>query len=71
VRPSAVTTRTTFLKHMAELDILHFGLEPDETFLAYKDIEMVIGLQEGILVEVIAKMTPKVVIMGGKSDDGD
>jgi tRNA-splicing ligase RtcB len=61
----------TFLKHMAELDILHFGLEPDETFLAYKDIEMVIGLQAGILVEVIAKMTPKVVIMGGKSDDGD
>lgn len=60
-----------FLKHMAELDILHFGLEPDETFLAYKDIEMVIGLQAGILVEVIAKMTPKVVIMGGKSDDGD
>ena len=60
-----------FLKHMAALDILHFGLEPDETFLAYKDIEMVIGLQEGVLVEVIAKMTPKVVIMGGKSDDGD
>jgi tRNA-splicing ligase RtcB len=60
-----------FVKHMAELDILHFGLEPDETFLAYKDIEMVIGLQEGILVEVVAKMTPKVVIMGGKSDDGD
>jgi tRNA-splicing ligase RtcB len=60
-----------FLKHMAELDILHFGLEPDETFLAYKDIEMVISLQEGVLVEVIARMTPKVVIMGGKSDDGD
>ncbi|HHY56573.1 MAG TPA: RtcB family protein [Chloroflexi bacterium] len=60
-----------FLTHMKALDILHFGLEPDETFLAYKDIEMVIGLQEGILVEVIARMTPKVVIMGGKSDDGD
>ncbi len=60
-----------FLKHMAELDILHFGLEPDETFQAYKDIEMVIALQEGILVEVIARMTPKVVLMGGKSDDGD
>lgn len=60
-----------FLQHMAALDILHFGLKPDETFLAYKDIEMVIGLQEGVLVEVIARMTPKVVIMGGKSDDGD
>lgn len=60
-----------FRRHMAALDILHFGLEPDETFQAYKDIEMVIGLQEGILVEVIARMTPKVVLMGGKSDDGD
>lgn len=60
-----------FRQHMAALDILHFGLEPDETFQAYKDIEMVIGLQEGILVEVIARMTPKVVLMGGKSDDGD
>ena len=60
-----------FLKHMAALDILHFGLEPDETFQAYKDIEMVIAVQEGILVEVIARMTPKVVLMGGKSDDGD
>ncbi|GIK75719.1 MAG: RNA-splicing ligase RtcB [Chloroflexota bacterium] len=60
-----------FLKHMAALDILHFGLEPDETFLAYKDIEMVIALQEGLLIEVIARMTPKVVLMGGKSDDGD
>ncbi|HAJ37434.1 MAG TPA: RtcB family protein [Chloroflexi bacterium] len=60
-----------FRQRMAALDILHFGLEPDETFLAYKDIEMIIGLQEGILVEVIARMTPKVVIMGGKSDDGD
>lgn len=60
-----------FLQHMAALDIQHFGLEPDETFQAYKDIEMVIGLQEGILVDVIAKMTPKVVIMGGRSDDGD
>ncbi len=60
-----------FHRHMAALDILHFGLEPDETFQAYKDIEMVIGLQEGVLVEVIARMTPKVVLMGGKSDDGD
>ena len=32
---------------------------------------MVIAAQEGILVEIIARMTPKVVLMGGKSDDGD
>jgi hypothetical protein len=56
---------------MAALDILHFGLEPDETCFAYKDIERVIALQAGILVEVVARMTPKVVIMGGRSDDGD
>jgi tRNA-splicing ligase RtcB len=61
----------SFRQHMAALDILHVGLEADETFQAYKDIEMVIGLQEGVLVEVVAKMTPKVVLMGGVSDDGD
>ncbi len=61
----------TFVDHMARRDILHFGLEPDETFLAYKDIEMVIELQKGTLIDVVARMTPKVVIMGGRSDDGD
>ena len=60
-----------FQKHMAQSDILHFGLAPDETFMAYKDIEMVIGLQDGVLIEPIARMTPRVVIMGGRSDDGD
>lgn len=56
-----------FLQHMTALDILHFGLEADETFQAYKDIEMVIALQEGVLVEVIARMTPKVVLMGERA----
>ncbi|MEM7134170.1 MAG: RtcB family protein [Chloroflexota bacterium] len=60
-----------FQKHMNRNDILHFGLAPDETFMAYKDIEMVIDLQDGVLIEPIARMTPRVVIMGGKSDDGD
>ncbi|MCB0061748.1 MAG: RtcB family protein [Caldilineaceae bacterium] len=60
-----------FQKHMTTNDIMHFGLAPDETFLAYKDIEMVMGLQAGVLVEPIARMTPRVVIMGGQSDDGD
>ncbi len=60
-----------FQKHMAANDILHFGLSPDETFMAYKDIEMVIGLQAGLLIEPIARMTPRVVLMGGQADDGD
>ena len=62
---------STVARHMAAHDILHFGLEPDETFLAYKDIDMVIRLQDGVLIEPIARMLPKVVIMGGRSDDGD
>lgn len=60
-----------FQRHMNEQDILHFGLAPDETFMAYKDIEMVMGLQDGVLVEPVARLTPRVVIMGGKADDGD
>ncbi|MEZ4679329.1 MAG: hypothetical protein R2932_34430 [Caldilineaceae bacterium] len=44
---------------MAANNILHFGLAPDETFMAYKDIEMVIGLQDGVLIEPLARMTPR------------
>ncbi|GIK40346.1 MAG: RNA-splicing ligase RtcB [Chloroflexota bacterium] len=59
-----------FQDWMAEHGILFFGVAPDETLLAYKDIERVMGLQTD-LVRPVAKMLPKVVIMGGKSDDGD
>lgn len=62
---------TRFQEHMATNDILHFGLAPDETFMAYKDIEMVMAQQAGVLVEPLARMVPRVVIMGGQSDDGD
>lgn len=55
---------------MKEQDILSFGLAPDETLLAYKDIDHVMSLQTD-LVRPVARMWPKVVIMGGKSDDGD
>lgn len=51
-------------------DILTFGLNPDETFLAYKDIDEVMLAQQD-LVTPVAKLLPKIVIMGGKSDDGD
>jgi len=51
-------------------NILHYGVAPDETFMAYKDINEVMSKQQD-LIEVVATMHPKVVIMGGKSDDGD
>ena len=60
-----------FQQHMQEKDILAFGVEPDETYLAYKDIEHVMALQEGSLVRSVARLFPSVVIMGGRSDDGD
>ena len=56
---------------MAQHDILYHGVAPDETLLAYKDIETVIGLQEGVLVEIVAEMFPVAVRMGGEADDGD
>ena len=52
--------------HMQVKDILTAGVATDETFMAYKDIERVIQLQDGLLVTVLAKMYPKIVIMGGK-----
>lgn len=51
-------------------DILTCGLEADETFMAYKDIERVMYAQQD-LVEISATLIPKVVVMGGQSDDGD
>lgn len=58
-------------KWMIRHDIASFGVAPDESLLAYKDIEMVIELQRGVLVDVVADMFPVAVVMGGKSDDGD
>ncbi len=60
-----------YQSHMRYHDILSFGVAPDETYMAYKDIQRVIDLQEGRLVRVIARLTPSVVIMGGRADDGD
>ena len=60
-----------YQQHMQEMDILSFGVEADETYLAYKDIEHVMALQEGTLVRTVARLMPSVVIMGGHADDGD
>lgn len=60
-------------KHMSDLDILTYGLDKDESSQAYKPIEDVIGAQENVLIQTVATMSPRVVIMGGSltSDDGD
>ena len=60
-----------FHQYMLEHDILSFGVEPDETYMAYKDIESVMALQEGTLVRKVARLWPAIVVMGGRSDDGD
>ena len=54
-------------------DILTIGVAKDETYQCYKDIERVMSLQEGKLVDTVAKMNPRVVVMAGgrRSDDGD
>jgi len=62
-----------YRKFLKEKDILTIGVARDETNQCYKDINRVMALQEGTLVETVAKMQPRVVIMGGgrRSDDGD
>jgi tRNA-splicing ligase RtcB len=61
-----------FEKHMRKQQITYHGVAADETIAAYKDIQQVIEAQQD-LVEVVAVMVPKVVVMGGTShaDDGD
>ncbi len=62
-----------YRKFLQEKQIVTRGVSRDETYQCYKDIGRVMELQEGELVETVATMDPRVVIMGGgrKSDDGD
>ncbi|MCK4819725.1 RtcB family protein [bacterium] len=60
-----------FMKHWKESGVLYDRITEDETYQAYKDIERVISIQDGVLVRVVARMMPEIVIMGGKADDGD
>jgi len=61
-----------FSKHMQANGITYHGVAPDETVNAYKNIHNIIEAQSD-LVEVIATMFPRVVVMGGgvNADDGD
>lgn len=61
-----------FREHMKAAGVTYFGVAPDETFMAYKDIDSVMEAQ-GELATPIARITPRVVVMGGglRSDDGD
>lgn len=61
-----------FKLHMREMGIVYHGIAEDESFMAYKDIESVMHAQRD-LVNIVAEMTPVVVVMGGgrSSDDGD
>ena len=61
----------SFRKHWTETGTLYDNVSADETYQAYKDIERVIAIQDGSLVRVVARMFPEIVVMGGRSDDGD
>lgn len=55
-----------FINHMESEEILYKGVAPDETFMAYKDVNRIIEIQkEEELIYVVGKMKPKIVIMGG------
>lgn len=64
-------SETKYKKHMDDKNISYHGVATDETIQAYKDIEDVMLVQDGILIERIARLDPQVVIMGGRADDGD
>lgn len=51
--------------------ILHIGVDKDEVQGAYKDIEEVLQVQDGILLERVARLDPHIVLMGGKADDAN
>lgn len=61
-----------YREFLRKKDILTIRVAKDETYQCYKDIYRVMDQQREV-VDVIAKMNPRVVIMGGgrRSDDGD
>ena len=55
-----------FARYMKEKDILGFGVAPDESWKAYKDIEEVIRYQvKAGLLGVVMRLEPTIVVMGG------
>jgi len=62
----------TFNRYMHERAITHHGIAPDESVSAYKNINEVMDAQSD-LVEIVATLRPRVVVMGGEilADDGD
>lgn len=62
----------SYREFLRKKDILTIRVATDETYQAYKDIRHVMKQQDE-LVDIVAEMHPRVVIMGGgrKSDDGD
>ncbi len=62
-----------YREFLEKSDIMTIGVARDETYQCYKDIDRVMELQEGVLVDTVAELHPRVVIMGGgrRSDDGD
>ena len=50
---------------MKDADVLGYGIAPDESFMSYKDIDEVMAAQSD-LAKPVARLYPKVVIMGGE-----
>lgn len=59
-------------QHYENFGVELWGVAPDETVAAYKDVESVMQAQEQ-QVKILARLKPVFVAMGGlqKSDDGD
>lgn len=57
---------------MDNLGITYAGVNADETVYAYKSIDKVIQTQvENDIIRVVAKLYPRVVVMGGRNNYGD
>jgi len=61
-----------YKQFLKKKDVLTIRVAKDETYQCYKDINRVMDQQKE-MVDVIAEMEPRVVVMGGgrRSDDGD
>ena len=54
-----------YTKHMSKGAIITNGVDKDETYQAYKNIEDVMNVQNKVLLDKVAHLQPRIVFMGG------
>ena len=65
-KAKTVFDKTAYQHRVTQAGILTYGIDTDESYQAYKDIEEVMNAQTGC-VDIVMTLHPRVEVMGGKN----